>query len=204
MAESQAAERDLVRRCVAGEAEAWRTFLAAATPAVRRAAHAALLRRRGRAQADDVDSLTQQVLLDLLKDDARKLATFEGRSRLATWLTVVATRAVLNATAEDPEWRSVRDGRAHGWAEVLRRKGEAESPLARIAREEERRAVQSTLRLLPARDQLLLRLIYEEGLSYADSGRALGVSPNSIASLLERARVRFRAVLSEHHPDLLR
>lgn len=198
-----AEELDLVKRCVAGDTAAWQTFLKTSAPAVRRAVHTALLRRRGRAQPDDIDNLTQQILLDLLKDGARKLATFQGRSRLATWLGVVAARAVLNAVAEDPEWRSVRDARGQGWVAALRRQGEAESPLQRIAREEERRAVQSALRFLPARDQLLLRLVYQEGLSYAEAGRALSVSPNSISPLLERARTRFRAVVSEHHPELL-
>ena len=84
MAEPDATELELVRRCVAGDTEAWRAFLAAGTPAVRRAVHTALLRRRGRVQPDDVDNLSQQILLDLLKDNARKLGSFQGRSRLAT------------------------------------------------------------------------------------------------------------------------
>jgi RNA polymerase sigma factor (sigma-70 family) len=74
----------------------------------------------------------------------------------------------------------------------------------RVLREEERRAAGLTLRRLPARDQLLLRMIYEEGLSYAETARAIGVNPHSIAPLLQRARARFRAAAAEHHPDLLR
>jgi RNA polymerase sigma factor (sigma-70 family) len=70
-------------------------------------------------------------------------------------------------------------------------------------REEERRAVGLTLRALAPRDQLLLRLIYQDGLSYADTARLLGVSPHSIAPLLQRARARFRDAAARRHPDLL-
>ncbi len=50
-----------------------------------------------------------------------------------------------------------------------------------------------TLSRLSATDQELLRLIAWEGLTHAEVGAALGLTPNAVAIRVHRARERFRA-----------
>ena len=202
MAAPETDERALARRCADGDAGAWEAFHRAYAAAVRQAVLAAFLRRRGRAQPDDVENLVQKVFVHLLEDGGRRLRSFEGKSRLATWLSVVASRLVLNALAGQ-SGREAHETAAGDWIEGLWQDGAPETPARRALRDEERLAVGRILRRLPPRDQVLLRMIHQEELSYAETARAIGVNPHSIAPLLQRARARFRAAAAEHHPDLL-
>ena len=203
MAAPGADERDLARRCADGDAAAWAVFHRDCAPSVRQAVLAAFLRRRGRATPDDVENLVQKVFLHLLEDGGRRLRSFQGKSRLATWLSVVAARLVLNAL-EGESARDTHETAAGDWIEAVRQEGAPDTPARRALRDEERLAIGRVLRRLPARDQVLLRMIHQEGLSYAETARAIGVNPHSIAPLLQRARARFRAAAAEHQPDLLK
>jgi RNA polymerase sigma-70 factor (ECF subfamily) len=204
MAAPDADELALARRCAAGDRAAWDALHRDYAAVVRQAVLAALLRCRGAAQPADVDNLVQKVFLRLLEEGARRLASFEGRSRLATWLSVVAARVTLNSLVGDAEWRADREAPLGDWAEALGDETETAGGVRRALQEEQRRAVGLTLRVLAPRDQLLLRLIYQDGLPYAETARLLGVSPHSIAPLLQRARARFRAAAERQHPDLLK
>ncbi len=196
------AERALVERCVRGEPDAREAFAASYVPVIRKAVRQVL--GPGRAASEDVENVVQQVFLDLLRDGARKLGTFDGRSRLPTWLSVVAVSLKQNAIAADPARRLEREGR-HGLAEALARLGgRPELPPDEAAREEERAQVKAVLERMPDRDRLLLKIVHEEGGSYAEAARILGVSPNSIGSLLGRAQSRFLALASMHAPGLVR
>ena len=53
---------------------------------------------------------------------------------------------------------------------------------------------------LPERDQELLRLIAWEGLSHAEAGSVLGISPNAVAIRVHRARERLRWSLKGLYP----
>jgi len=195
-------ERVLVERCVRGEAGARETFAASYIPVIRKAVRQVL--GPGQSATVDVENVVQQVFLDLLRDGARKLETFDGRSRLTTWLTVVATRNALNTVEADPDRRLEREKR-HGLAETLARLGGRHAlPPDEAAREEERAQVQAVLGRMSDRDRLLLKIVREEGGSYSEAARILGVSPNSIGSLLERAQSRFIDLASVHAPGLVR
>lgn len=195
------AERALVERCARGEAEAREMFAATYLPVIRKAVRQVL----GAAPpaAVDAESVVQQVFLNLLQDGARKLRTFDGRSRLSTWLTVVAVRSALNVIEADPGRRREREKR-RGLAELLdRMKGRSSSPPEEAIREEDRARIRAVLAMMPERDRLLLRIVHEEGGTYSEAARILGVSPNSIGPLLERARSRFLGLASRHAPDLV-
>lgn len=195
------AERDLVNRCVKGDAGAREAFAASYARVIRKAVGHVL--GSGPNASADVENTVQQVFLDLLRDGARKLGTFDGRSRLATWLTVVATRLALNAVAADPARKLDRE-MSRGLAQALtRRSPKALPPLEETAREEERALVRAVLDRMAPRDRLLLRAVREDGASYAEAARILGVSPNSIGSLLERAESRFTDLASQIAPGLV-
>jgi len=194
-------DKALVDRCVKGEAGARETFAASYAPVIRKAVWQVM--GPGPSASTDVENTVQQIFLDLLRDGARKLGTFDGRSRLTTWLTVVATRDTLNAVAADPSRRLDR-AMGRGLAQALaHRAGKPPSPLDEMAREEERAHVREVLDRMNARDRLLLTIVREEGASYAEAARILGISPNSIGSLLERAESRFLDLASRIAPGLV-
>lgn len=70
--------------------------------------------------------------------------------------------------------------------------GNSESQQAGLQRADIRQKVLQTVSRLPGRERRLLLLRELEGLSYAQIGEAMGVSPNKLAKTLHRARLRFR------------
>jgi RNA polymerase sigma factor (sigma-70 family) len=52
------------------------------------------LRRQGRIHEDEVDDLSQQIILKLVEDDFRRLHSFKRRSSFKTWLQAVINRHV--------------------------------------------------------------------------------------------------------------
>ncbi len=201
---SMPAELELVRRCVKGDPAAREAFASSCAPIARRAATLTLLNRRGRAEPADVENLVQQTFFSLFQDGARKLGTYDGRCRLSTWLTVVTTRGALNALIADPV-RKLERAVERGLLEVLsRRTGGIDLPPDIAGRAEEGGRIRSILDKLAERDRLLLQIVYQDGGSYAEAARVLGLSPNSIGPLLDRAKSRFRELVSTHAPDLMR
>ena len=53
----------------------------------------------------------------------------------------------------------------------------------------------SALVTLPSRDQEVLRLVAWEGLTHAEAGAVLGISPNAVAIRVHRARERLRRAM---------
>lgn len=53
----------------------------------------------------------------------------------------------------------------------------------------------AALARLPARDRLMLRLIYWQGMNYEAAAAVLGVQPGTVGSLLTRARETLRQAL---------
>lgn len=82
-----AADLALARRCLAGDDEAWRGLIAIHRPVMLELAR----RIVAHTAADVVDAAIADIW------ERRKLARYEGRSSLATWLGAVAINAALNA-----------------------------------------------------------------------------------------------------------
>jgi RNA polymerase sigma factor (sigma-70 family) len=78
---------------------------------------------------------------------------------------------------------------------AVARNGKAEGTGAdAIESVEERTRLLASVDALPARDRLLVRLVYLDGYGYGDVARLLAVPENSISPWLSRAKDRLRAV----------
>lgn len=159
--------------CVRGEKGAWDAFVAQAAPIILAAVRRTLPARG----ADAAEDLAQEVFLRLIRDDFRLLRTYDPhRASLATWLTLVARSTALDH---------------------LRRRRLPTVPLdaARAAAApvpDEPQALDVPPDLLPPRQQLVLRLLYEHGLSVAEAAAALGVEPQTIRSTRHKAITTLR------------
>ena len=114
---------------------------------------------------------------------------------IAGWLYRVATRLGYNALRAASRRTHYQNTAAHEDT------GEAETDPARSAeRSEERVQVRSILARMREREAQLLLLRYS-GLSYKEIAAALGVSPNSVGTLLTRAEQEFERLFLEGGPD---
>jgi RNA polymerase sigma-70 factor (ECF subfamily) len=175
-------DSELARRCIDGDPAAWGELVRGNLDLV----HRAVGRVLGAAGAD-VEDVLQTLFLKLMEEDCRRLRSFQGRSKLSTWLVSVARREALDHLE--------RNGRATAPREPRFRFDPPGDPAAMLDAVLESKRLQAALDRLPARDSLLLQLVCVDGASYEEAARLLGAPLNSISPWLGRAKERLKALL---------
>ena len=146
---------DLARACARGDETAWETFERRYFGFVR--AFAARL-LPGAAAAD----LADQVIADLWQRG--KIARFEGRSSLKTWLAAVVAHAASNAAEKDRRLVPL-EGREPDLAPAAPGEGTDRPDRERLVA-----LLADATSRLPAEDRLLLLLYYDQGLTLEEMG----------------------------------
>jgi len=178
-------EGSLVERLIARDPAAWERFLKGFGPVVIRAAAAVLSRGKAGASKAEAEDLAQKVFTLLLENDARLLRSFQGRSTLSTWLIgIVRRQALMLLRADRPQAPLPRSTAST-----------SPGPFDDVARAESEEQLAAALAALAPRERLILALHYRDRVSYAEIADFVGVSPNSVSPLLERARERLKAEL---------
>lgn len=156
--------------------------------------------------AADAEEVVQDVFLRVFQ----RIASFDGRAALGTWLYRVVTNAALNR----------RRGRRHevevaleDWLPTFQPDGHREgdrswvladwsaAPDAELLSGETRRVLEAALDRLPDHYRAVLVLRDVEELSSEAVAEALGESVASVKSRLHRARLALREMLTRYHSD---
>jgi RNA polymerase sigma-70 factor (ECF subfamily) len=186
-------EAALVRRCAAGDADAWQAFVVRTGTLLAVLARRMLQRHVPVVSEADVDEVVAEVYLALLRRDRLLLERYDPAFRLSTYLGVIC-RSEVGRFAK----RRARHRAAPLEAETALPAPGVVQPLDALAATERVQALaalRGALAELPARDRLLLSLRYLEGLDYRAIGRALDLNPESVGQLLHRAKERLAARL---------
>lgn len=197
-------DADLLRRCIAGEKPAWDTLVGRHVGLMYAMACRALPASGQEGPSPEAEDVVQAVFLKLWEDDRRRLRSFQGRSRLSTWLVAVTRREALDRlrrrrrrlerTAEAGR-RTLEDLRAE------LRNGAPSPQEERVSAGERAAGFAAAVDHLPVRDRLLVRLVYEDGCSYREAAAVLQANENSIGPWLRRAQDRLRTALSPEAPQ---
>jgi RNA polymerase sigma-70 factor (ECF subfamily) len=116
----------------------------------------------------------------------KRIGQFDGRAALSTWLYRIAVNEALLLARRSAGARAAQDRFARQPA------GNGQpTPGLRLD-------VAHALDRLSAEDQLVLLLRYDQSLDYRTIGEVLGVPGGTVASRLNRARERLRALLSAY------
>ena len=177
-------ERELVRRMLGGDEDAFDEFFADYFPRLYRFA---FLRLRDQDVAED---LVQNSMIAAV----RHLGSWRGEATLFTWLCTIcrreisawekrtSRRVIVSLAEDDPSLRAALE--SIGAA--------AEAPDAGLARADTGRIVQLVLDHLPPRYSRALEWKYLEDLSVDAIATRLQCTPKAAESLLTRARDAFR------------
>lgn len=163
----------LVRRCLAGDAEAWHTLVDRHRPGMISLARRIL-------PVQDAEDAVDAVLADLWQ--RRRLARYEGRSSLRTWLGAVAINSALNARRAAAS-RAAADAAA------------AAPDYAATDRPPEQLHIvlREAIASLEPSIRIMVLLYYEQDLSLDAIGRLVGASKSTLSRALKHARERIRA-----------
>ncbi len=167
-------EKNLIDRCRAGERDAQRHLFEQTSPRVYRL----LLRMTG--NPDDAADLTQETYVK----GFQRLAQFNGRCTAGTWFFRIAVNEALQLR------RRRKLGVSKLRALALSQPTASEGPEADLLLD-----LEAALAELTPHDRALLLLRYQEELDYRGIAEILECVEGAVASRLNRARQRLRAVL---------
>jgi RNA polymerase sigma-70 factor, ECF subfamily len=210
--ELQADDLCLIVACERGDETAWGDLVARFTTTVRSAA------RSASSNEDGAQDLAQSIWAELYGLRARadgkpagKLAYYSGRGSLAGWLRAVVSQLAIDQhrkqsrtvqTEDDADFdrqgQGTDDGRESFLATGSLNPEEAMSD--KSAGAEVQRALERSMKELPAEDRLLVKLYYFDGLRLKEAGRVLGVHEATASRRLTRIhgelRERVASILS--------
>ena len=164
--------------CIGGDKKAWDAFVERFARVIFAAVHRTLARYGAAADEAEVQDVAQEVFVRLIKDDYRLLRRYDpSKSRLTTWLTIVARSTAIDHVRR-PTLPTVPLGPGVG--------GQAEAPA------EPPRGIELPPDLLSARQQLVMRLLFDEQMTAAQAAEMLGVETQTIRSTRHKAIQKLR------------
>jgi len=149
---------------------------------------------------DQAEDLAQDVFLRVYR--ARK--TYLPGAKFSTWLFTIANNVASNALRTRNRRREVNlSGRDSGPLganpmEAMAQASSSQMPARQLDKAEMRDIVRLALGELNDRQRLAVLLSKFEEMSYADIAEAMELSPQAIKSLLSRARMNLRDVLTPY------
>jgi RNA polymerase sigma-70 factor (ECF subfamily) len=180
-------DKQMVERCLAHQPGAWNDFVDRYLSLIYRIIQHTAHHRNVTLRPEDVEDLASEVLLQLVANNYASLRQFQGRSSLATYLTVIGRRACIHLLArkfgENAIFKSLPPG-------VVPEPAHTEENLPESVEH-----VHNMLTRLPKQAREVVRLYYLEGRTYEDISAQLGIPVNSIGPLLSRSRQLLRTKL---------
>lgn len=145
--------------------------------------------------AGGLEEVCAEVVFVLFKNECSALRGFEGRSKFATWLTVVSRRVCLAKLLNQE--RSVPGG-THATNDfdlsTLPERGTSGSLAEQL--EVEMQAIHACLPQLSPDDRSIIDRFFFQEQSYAEIATQLGITKNAVGPKLTRARNRLRRLVA--------
>lgn len=195
---SAAEERDLLDRCLRRLPDAWDEFIRRYHPALEGAIRFTFLRCVFAVPEHDIANVVQDLYARLYEDDFRRLRSFQARCPLGAWLKSLAVRHALN-TIRDEKLR----GR-FGGGRLDETPLQVEDPREAAVPPEEREELERLGILLDRIGPLqrtAIKMFYFDGLPYRQIAAALGITTQTVGSLISRGRDRLRDLMKKPRPD---
>lgn len=181
----------MVALLISGEVDSWRAFIEDFGRLVRwRVADVA--RSFGfESDSDSIDDSTAHVIASLVANEHAVLRAFQGRSALATYLAVIATRVATRDFARlRARLKRTIQNCSPGEEPVA-----AHDPVVELLRAEQRQQILTALNELPEKQREVVRLFHLEGFSYQDISQRLQIPLGSVGVTLKRAEEKLRYFL---------
>jgi RNA polymerase sigma-70 factor (ECF subfamily) len=178
-------DRELLELCLQRKPRAWENFVDRFMGLLVHVVNHTAQARSIRLTPHNRDDLIAEVFLELLRNDFAILRNFRGQSSLATYLTVVARRIVVNRLL-DKHWPTRLGEVAAAFHNV------PDSQTSFEHHFDNQDEVEQLLRVLHGAEAQVVRMYHLEGKSFREISTALGMPENSIGPILSRARNKLR------------
>ena len=180
-------DSELLDRLLAGESTGWQVFVDRWLGLISHVVRFSADCRGVHLSAADREDLVADVFVVLLERDLAVLRSFERRSSLATYLSVIARRVVVRRLMQR-SGPSAPSSLPAGFASDEHANGDP--PVEQRVADQDQ--VAKMLGGLPENEAQVVRMFHLEGRSYNEISRSIGVPENTIGPVLSRARTRLR------------
>lgn len=187
-------ERRLLDACAKGDPDAWEAFVDGYSPFLFATIKKVLTRKRGVHSQAEAEAVYQDVFWELYRNDGKALRGFDGRSKLTTYLWVIAYRKTLEHLRAGS--RAEIDTSSLG--ESFEVPAQGEDPVRSAELSEERQRVRSAIRDLPPGPREIVTLFYFENMSHVEIADKTGLSPAAVGMHIFRARKKLGKILKKH------
>lgn len=146
------------------------------------------------------EDLAQEVFLRIYR--ARQ--GYEPTAKFSTWVFQIASNLASNSRRSKGRKKEVQfqpratDSQPVKAGEQLVAEKSALMPTRQLDRSELQERVQAAMETLSERQRMAILLHKFEGMSYADIGETMNMSPQAVKSLLSRARENLRIALENY------
>ena len=172
--------------CVEGDQGAWDDFINQTAGLI----HAAVRRTAGRQlespSGPDLDDCVQAVYMRLLKNDCRLMRNYDpNRASLSTWVTLVARSVTIDLLRR----KSLPMMPLQDFDRAIDQQSEPDDPSGSLDQA-------APMHLLTERQELVLRLLFEDSRTVSEVATSLGIDEQTVRSTkhkgLERRRNHFK------------
>ena len=184
----------MIAALVARDRNAWSEFVERFQGLVYARVARTALEFNGCLDRSAIEDIRAEIFTALIEDDFASLRRFEGRSSLATWLAIIARRSCLKWMHKQSQRLEQANQRIDDLPQQTITGGSTDM-LAALIQMEDQLQLNTMLDRLNDGDRSVLKMFYMEGQSYAQIGRNLGVSINSVGPKLQRAQQRLRRLM---------
>jgi len=155
----------------------------------------ALRRYSAFATDEDIEDIVNTVCLNLVKDDFKKLRTFDASRgyRLSSWMGLIATNTALDALRRRDPGHAPLDAGDDGPSVQLADGGA--TPGDALERREQWHALFAAIQSLPPADRRFLELYYDEELPPEELAARLGITVNTVYSRKNKLREKLKRIL---------
>jgi RNA polymerase sigma factor (sigma-70 family) len=187
---------DIIRRCLAGDADALETLI---MNIQRRIYNLAV---RFLYEPSDAEDATQEILLKVVTH----LATFRGESAFETWVHRIAVNHLLNIKRSRQERLTFEEGAYH--LERVAAQPESDAPDRHLLAHEVKISCTTSMLMCLSRPQRMAYILGEIlALNSTEAAYVLDITPETFRKRLSLARTQIRAFMGAHcgifNPDNL-
>lgn len=189
---------EIVQSCLAGHPGSWDDFVDRFSSLIYHTIYSTLRRYAAQDAWEELcHDLFQQAFISICEDNCRRLRSYQGKNdcSVATWLRVIVSRMAIDRLRkkelstvpieEDPESDSVQ-GLAVNPADST------PLPDEQLENEQATGFFLQELSELPAKDRLILKLVYEDGLSPQEAAKIVNIKPGALYTRISRIKEKLR------------
>jgi RNA polymerase sigma-70 factor, ECF subfamily len=183
-------DRNLLARCLDRKPRAWEDFVDRFMGLVVHVIDHSAESRSMRLTSADREDVASEVFLALVADDLAVLRRFRGEASLATYLTVITRRVVVQQLLRRKQSAAYAvDGAGMSQSYVSSATSNGSTAAQAV---QDRDEIARLLEELEGTEAEIVRMYHLEGKSYREISAAVGMPENSIGPTLTRARDKMR------------